>query len=68
MGNEAKRRIVSALLGLGANPRPIGCLKVRGAEGVCRIRVGGYRVAYMVDDSARLVRVIHIGLRDHFYD
>ena len=67
MGNEAKKRMVPALLGLGANPRPSGCLKVQSAEGACRIRVGDYRIAYMVDDGARVVRVIHVGLRDHFY-
>ena len=38
-------RVRDAILDLSENPRPAGCLKLRGREG-WRLRVGDYRVVY----------------------
>ncbi|MDI7267151.1 MAG: type II toxin-antitoxin system RelE/ParE family toxin [Myxococcota bacterium] len=50
------RRISARILGLETQPRPPGCLKLRGGDG-WRIRVGDYRVLYLVDEATRTVTV-----------
>jgi mRNA interferase RelE/StbE len=63
-----KNRIVSAILPLASDPRPHGCLKVKSAEGVWRIRIGDWRIGYEVDDSAGEVLVVKIVHRSNFYE
>ncbi|MGA3325294.1 MAG: type II toxin-antitoxin system RelE/ParE family toxin [Terriglobia bacterium] len=58
---------VSAILALASDPRPHGCLKVKSAEAVWRIRVGDWRVGYEVEDSANEVLVLKIAHRSDFY-
>jgi mRNA interferase RelE/StbE len=48
-------RIVKAILKLAENPRPHGCEKMM--DDIYRIRVGPYRVIYLIDDAARTVDV-----------
>jgi mRNA interferase RelE/StbE len=50
-------RIVTRLEGLELNPRPAGCKKLKGGEDEWRIRVGDYRVVYVIDDSARTLPI-----------
>ena len=40
LDRPTKNRIVTAILTLGTDPRPAGCLKVKSEESVWRIRVG----------------------------
>jgi mRNA interferase RelE/StbE len=68
LDRQAKNRVVKAMLDLASNPRPSGCLKVRSEEGVWRIRIGDWRVGYMIDDAASEVTVIRIAHRSEFYD
>ena len=68
LDRSVKNRVVTAILALGGEPRPPGCLKVRSQEGVWRIRVGDWRVGYIVDDAKLEVLVIRIGHRSEFYD
>jgi mRNA interferase RelE/StbE len=42
---------------LSQNPRPRDCLKLRGRQGLWRLRVGEYRVIYSVDDGKRVVDI-----------
>jgi mRNA interferase RelE/StbE len=62
-----KNRVVTAILALASDPRPPGCLKVRSAEGVWRIRVGDWRIGYEIDDRLQEVVVIRVGHRSEFY-
>jgi mRNA interferase RelE/StbE len=55
-----------AVFNLASNPRPRGCKKLSEREG-WRIRVGRYRVIYIIDDSLQLVRVTKIGHRRDIY-
>jgi len=57
-----RRRIASKIQGLAANPRPDGAIKLTGADG-WRIRVGNYRVVYVIDDTIRVVTVTRIAHR-----
>lgn len=52
---------------LASDPRPPGCRKLRGAEGLWRIRVGTYRVVYEIDDRTRVIRIARAGHRRDVY-
>ena len=43
-------------------------IKIKSEEGVWSIRVGEYRVAYIVDDKAKVVTIICVGPRGDFYN
>ena len=62
----AFERVRDAILELSENPRPVGCLKLKGREG-WRLRVGDYRVIYEIDDETGTVTVLHIGHRRDVY-
>lgn len=51
------RRILARIENLAEMPRPPGCVKLEGALGLWRIRVGEYRVIYEIDDRRRLIDV-----------
>ncbi|MGA2629467.1 MAG: type II toxin-antitoxin system RelE/ParE family toxin [Terriglobia bacterium] len=67
LDRPVKNRVVTAILALASEPRPPGCLKVKSAEGVWRIRVGDWRIGYEIDDSLQEVVVIRVGHRSEFY-
>lgn len=52
-------RVTAALLKLEVNPRPAGCLKLRGLAG-WRIRVGDWRVIYAVNDADAIVTIVAV--------
>ncbi|RPA55938.1 type II toxin-antitoxin system RelE/ParE family toxin [Gordonia oryzae] len=62
-----QQRILRAAHALGDDPRPDGCKKLTGAEGY-RVRVGNYRIVYLVEDAVRIVTVTRIGHRREVYD
>ena len=54
---EVQKRIATVIDALAEIPRPPGCLPVQNApKGTYRIRVGDYRVSYVVlDDRAAII-------------
>jgi mRNA interferase RelE/StbE len=56
------QRIGESLDGLEPDPRPPGARKILKKQGY-RIRNGKYRILFLVDDEARLVRVYRLGHR-----
>jgi mRNA interferase RelE/StbE len=50
-------RVVRKLESLAGNPRPAGCKKLKGHRDLWRVRVGDWRVVYVIDDDANLVSV-----------
>ena len=60
-------RIIAAIRGLAANPRPPGCRKLVGSKNDWRIRVGDYRVLYEIADAIRVVRVNRVRHRRDAY-
>ena len=42
-------RVVRRLEALGDNPRPAGCKKLKGYKDHWRVRVGDWRVVYIID-------------------
>ena len=60
------RRLWERLLALERDPRPRGAAKLEGVEGY-RIRIGDYRVVYLVDDDQLVVDVARIAHRREVY-
>jgi mRNA interferase RelE/StbE len=60
------RAIAQKILGLEENPRPQGCKKLSGRQEY-RVRVGDFRVLYVVDDAARAIEVVAVGNRKDVY-
>ena len=61
------KRISKSIRSLSDNPRPKGCVKLRGADNEWRIRVGDYRVIYAIDDKAKNVTLTDIKHRRQAY-
>lgn len=61
-------RLVPKIEGLGANPRPSGCRKLRGYKDQWRIRIGDYRVVYIIDDDRKKVSITRIAHRKDVYE
>ncbi len=68
LDRATKNRTVKALLALIKDSPPPGCLKVKTAEGLRRIRVGDWRIGYVIDDATHTVMIVTIGHRREFYD
>ena len=64
----AKNRVVTAILNLKNDSRPVGCRKILSEEGVWRIRVGDWRIGYLIDDVNQEINIIRIAHRKEFYD
>ncbi|MGA2501507.1 MAG: type II toxin-antitoxin system RelE/ParE family toxin [Tepidisphaeraceae bacterium] len=60
-------RIITKIVSLGADPRPPGCVKLAGAARMWRIRVGDYRIVYLVDDPLEAVDVRIVAHRREVY-
>ena len=62
-----KARGDAALLALENDPRPYGCLKMT-ASSEWRLRIGAYRIRYLIDDAGQAITVTHIGHRRDVYN
>lgn len=61
-------RVAAAVRSLTENPRPPGCLLVKGEQPpTWRIRVGDWRVFYEIDDEAGVVTTVGVRRRDQAY-
>ena len=61
-------RIDRRILALEDNPRPAGCKMLKGYKDQWRIRVGDWRVLYILDDAAKLISVTRIAHRREVYE
>lgn len=61
-----RNRVEAALVSLAEDPRPRGSRELQGREGR-RVRVGDYRVVYVIDDAQKEVTVFRIGHRKDIY-
>ena len=64
---QVARRIWQRLLDLEANPRPHGCMKLTGEEDAYRIRIGDYRVVYLIDDQGQIAEIVRVAHRREVY-
>ena len=61
------RRLLDAIGSLASDPRPSGCVQIKGGGGEFRIRVGDYRIVYDVRDDELVVLVLKVGHRREVY-
>lgn len=61
-------RIDRKIRALAEDPRPQGCKKLRGYKDQWRIRVGDWRVVYIIDDEAKRVSVTRVAHRREVYE
>ena len=59
-------KVLSAIQGLADDPRPRGSLKLTAREGH-RLRVGRFRILYLVDDKSATVTVTDVRARPEAY-
>lgn len=64
---QTARRLLDAIGALAEEPRPAGCIQLRGGDGELRIRVGDYRVVYDVQDDELMVLVLRTAHRREVY-
>jgi mRNA interferase RelE/StbE len=61
-------RMMPRLESLAVTPRPPGCKKLRGGDREWRLRVGDYRIVYVINDDAKTIDVTRIAHRREVYD
>lgn len=59
-------KVINILLSLKENPFPRNSKKLRGREGY-RIRIGDYRILYLIDESNKNIEVISVAHRKEVY-
>ncbi len=60
-------RLIAAIAALANDPRPPGCLKLVGEVDQWRVRVGDWRVVYVIEDGRLVVVVVRVGVRGGVY-
>jgi mRNA interferase RelE/StbE len=63
----ALKRVDAKLQALRRDPRPQDAKKLRDRDGLLRVRVGDYRILYLVEDDRLVVVVVRIGHRREVY-
>lgn len=67
IARDDRTRVVAAIDRLALGPRSGRASKLAGVRDTWRIRVGDYRVLYLIDDPARVVTVTRIAHRSDAY-
>ena len=49
-------------------PRPPGCIKLKGNPNLWRVRSGSYRIIYQIQDSRLIVLIVDVGHRSDIYN
>ena len=66
--NDIALRIWTRIFALAENPFPAGAKKLQGFEDTYRIRIGDYRVVYLVSTKNRIIEIQYISHRKDAYD
>jgi len=67
LSKQEQDKLRSSIDNLAHEPRPTGCRKLKGFNGLFRIRIGDLRIIYEVSDSAKVVKIIKVGNRGDIY-
>ncbi len=66
LDNNSYLKIRDRILSLASTPRPVGSIKLTNQEGY-RVRIGDFRILYEIDENAKTVKLLKIGLRKDVY-
>lgn len=61
-------KIIAKIFLLKQNPRYPGSIKLKGFKNEYRIRIGDYRIRYLIDNKQKNVILLHCGHRKDIYD
>jgi mRNA interferase RelE/StbE len=61
------KRIRAAIRALADEPRPPGCARLKGHASLWRVRVGNWRIIYVIEDDLLIVLVVQISTRGGAY-
>jgi mRNA interferase RelE/StbE len=61
-------RVLQKMEALRDSPRPAVCKKLNGYKDQWRVRVGDWRVVYIIDDAAKLISITRIAHRREAYE
>lgn len=62
-------QITKSILELAITPRPLGCKKLKGSTlNLWTIRIGNYRVIYIIADEIKIIDVQKVGHRKDIYE
>jgi mRNA interferase RelE/StbE len=61
-------RVLQKIETLRAEPHPAGCKKLKGYKDQWRVRVGDWRVVYIINHPAKLISVTRIAHRREVYE
>ncbi|MGH9765457.1 MAG: type II toxin-antitoxin system RelE family toxin [Blastocatellia bacterium] len=61
-------RALTKIENLSDDPRPPGSKKLRGYKDIWRVRVGDYRIVYIIDDMEKLVSITRVAHRKAVYE
>ena len=64
---DIQRRLQPKINALANDPRPPGATALQGGGGLLRIRVGTYRVIYLIEEKRVVVLIVRIGHRRDVY-
>lgn len=64
---DLRRRIQQALNALAENPRHAGAVAMKGFDSVYRVRVGDWRIVYLIEDDVLIVLVLEVAPRGGAY-
>ncbi len=56
-----------AISALADGPRPPGSVRLQGPEGFHRVRVGDYRIIYLIEERVLLICVVRVAHRKDVY-
>ncbi|MBU0610580.1 MAG: type II toxin-antitoxin system RelE/ParE family toxin [Armatimonadetes bacterium] len=66
---DVRERVKQRIFALGSDPLPGNARQLSGdLQGLCRLRVGDYRIVYELDMAAQSLTIIAIADRAHVYD
>ncbi|MBL4657202.1 MAG: type II toxin-antitoxin system RelE/ParE family toxin [Flavobacteriales bacterium] len=62
------KRVSKSIDSLSKNPRPKGSKKLKGSdENIWRIRMGDYRILYVIEETIKIVNIRKVGHRKDIY-
>jgi len=61
-------RVLQKMDSLRNAPRPVGCKKLKRHKDHWRVRVGDWRVVYIIDDAVKLISITRIAHRREVYE
>ena len=64
---DVQRRLSRKIDSLSFNPRPPGCEKIKGEDDIFRVRLGDYRLVYLIFERRLLILIVKIGHRKDVY-